>query len=62
MAFSAPTAFFAGAIRSNGEPAEVTTDRAHTLVRIVAELLPAALHDTTQYANYSDIAVMPMFA
>ncbi len=58
----AAEAFFAGAIRSNGEPAEVTTDRAHTLVRIVAELLPAALHDTTQYANYSDIAVMPMFA
>jgi IS6 family transposase len=47
----AAEAFFAGAIRSNGEPAEVTTDRAHTLVRIVAELLPAALHDTTQYAN-----------
>ena len=47
----AAEAFFAGAIRSNGEPAEVTTDRAHTLVRVVAELLPAALHDTTQYAN-----------
>jgi transposase, IS6 family len=25
--------------------------RAHTLVRVVAELLPAALHDTNQYAN-----------
>ena len=47
----AAEAFFAGAIRSNGETAEVTTDRAHTLVRVVAELLPAALHDTTQYAN-----------
>jgi IS6 family transposase len=47
----AATAFFADAIRSNGEPAEVTTDRVHTLVRIVAELLPAELHDTTQYAN-----------
>lgn len=47
----AAEAFFAGAIRSNGEPAEVTTDRAHTLVRVVAELLPAALHDTTRYAN-----------
>lgn len=47
----AAEAFFAGAIRSNGEPPEVTTDRAHTLVRVVAELLPAALHDTTQYAN-----------
>src|SRR5450759_1734247 len=36
----AATRFFAGAIRSNGEPAEVTTDRAHPLVRVVAELLP----------------------
>jgi len=33
-------ALFAGAIRSNGEAAEVTTDRAHTLVRVVAQLLP----------------------
>jgi transposase, IS6 family len=45
------TAFFANAIRSHGEPAEITTDRAHVLVRVVAHLLPAALHDTTQYAN-----------
>ena len=47
----AATAFFADAIRSHGEPAEITTDRAHALVRVVADLLPAALHDTTQYAN-----------
>jgi IS6 family transposase len=47
----AARAFFAGAIRSNREPAEVTTDRAHALVRVITELLPAALHDTTQYAN-----------
>jgi IS6 family transposase len=47
----AATAFFANAIRSHGEPAEVTTDRAHALVRVIAELLPVALHDTTQYAN-----------
>jgi len=47
----AARAFFATAIRSHGDPAEVTTDRAHTLVRVIAELLPAALHDTTQYAN-----------
>src|SRR5664280_1715114 len=47
----AATAFFATAIRSHGAPAEVTTDRAHALVRVVADLLPAALHDTTQYAN-----------
>jgi transposase, IS6 family len=47
----AATAFFANAISSHGEPAEVTTDRAHALVRVIAELLPVALHDTTQYAN-----------
>ena len=43
--------FFADAIRSHGQPAEITTDRARALVRVVTELLPAALHDTTQYAN-----------
>jgi transposase, IS6 family len=42
---------FTTAIRSHGEPAEITTDRAHALVRVVVDLLPAALHDTTQYAN-----------
>jgi IS6 family transposase len=47
----AATAFFADAIRSHGEPAEITTDRAHALVRVVTDLLAAALHDTTQYAN-----------
>ena len=47
----AATAFFASAIRSHGEPAEVTTDRAHALARAIEDLLPASLHDTTQYAN-----------
>ena len=47
----AATKFFATAIGSHGEPAEVTTDPAHALIRVVADLLPAALHDTTQYAN-----------
>jgi transposase, IS6 family len=47
----AATKFFADAIRSHGEPAEITTDRAHALVRVVMDLLPTALHDTTQYAN-----------
>jgi transposase-like protein len=47
----AATKFFANAIGTHGEPAEVTTDRAHALVRVIADLLPAALHDTTQYAN-----------
>jgi IS6 family transposase len=43
--------FFANVISSHGAPAEVTTDRAHALVRVVSEVLPDALHDTTQYAN-----------
>jgi transposase-like protein len=32
-------------------PEEVVTDKAHALVRVVAELLPGALHDTSHYAN-----------
>jgi IS6 family transposase len=44
-------AFFANAIRSHGEPAEVTTDRADALVRAIAELLPVMPHATRQYAN-----------
>ncbi len=47
----AATAFFATAITAHGQPAETTTDRAHALVRVIAELLPVAFHDTTQYAN-----------
>jgi transposase, IS6 family len=47
----AATGFFTSAITTYGRPAEITTDRTHALVRVVAELLPAALHDTTQYAN-----------
>jgi transposase, IS6 family len=47
----AATRFFLSAIASHGEPSEITTDRAHALVRVVVELFPAALHDTTQYAN-----------
>ena len=47
----AATKFFANVIGAHGQPAEITTDRAHVLVRVVAELLPGALHDTTQYAN-----------
>ena len=47
----AATEFFADAIRSPGEPAEITTDRAHALARVVTDLLSTAPHDTTQYAN-----------
>ena len=47
----AATKFLASAIAAHGQPAEITTDRAHALVRVVSELLPDALHNTTQYAN-----------
>ena len=47
----AATKFFASAIAAHGPPAEISTDRAHTLIRVVTDLLPAALHDTTQYGN-----------
>jgi len=47
----AATKLFANAIGILGQPVEITTDRAHALVSVVAEVPPAALHDTTQYAN-----------
>jgi IS6 family transposase len=43
--------FFARAIGVHGRPAEVTTDRSRALAGAITELLPNALHDTTQYAN-----------
>jgi hypothetical protein len=39
------------ALRSHGEPSEVVTDRAWALLVVVHEVLPAAFHDTSQYAN-----------
>src|SRR5665213_571601 len=48
---NAATRFFTSVITAHGQPTEITTDRAHTLVRVITELLPAALHDTTPYAN-----------
>lgn len=47
----AATKFFTSVIAAHGQPAEITTDRAHALFRVVAEFLPDALHDTTRYAN-----------
>jgi IS6 family transposase len=43
--------FFATALGAHGEPTEVVTDRAWTLLAVVDELLPAAFHNTEQYAN-----------
>jgi len=45
------TRFFTSVITAHGQPAEITADRAHVLARVITELVPAALHDTTQYAN-----------
>jgi len=43
--------FFLTALCAHGEPVEVVTDRAWTHRAIVDELVPAAFHNTAQYAN-----------
>jgi len=43
--------FFTTALRDHGEPAEVVTDRAWTLLAVLDERMPGAFHDTEQYAN-----------
>jgi IS6 family transposase len=43
--------FFATALGNHGEPVEIVTDRAWTLLAVVNELIPAAFHNTAQYAN-----------
>jgi transposase-like protein len=43
--------FFTTALRAHGEPVEVVTDRAWTLRAAIDELIPAAFHNTEQYAN-----------
>ena len=48
---TAATTFFTTALRNHGRPAEVTTDLAAPLLRVVDELIPDAFHDTEQYAN-----------
>ena len=47
----AATRFFEMMLIGRDRPKEVTTDLAAPLLRVVDELLPDALHDTTQYAN-----------
>ena len=47
----AAATFFTSVITVHGQPAEVTTDRSHALIRAITDLLLGALHDTTQYAN-----------
>ncbi len=43
--------FFADALSAHGRPAEVTTDLAAPLLRVIDELIPEAVHDTEQYSN-----------
>jgi IS6 family transposase len=43
--------FFTTALVAHGRPAEVTTDLAAPLLRIVDELLPGVIHDIERYAN-----------
>jgi IS6 family transposase len=43
--------FFTTTLRAHGEPTEVATDRAWALLVVVHEVMPAAFHDTSQYAN-----------
>ena len=43
--------FFNRALTVHGRPAEVTTDLAAPLLRVIDELIPDAIHDTEQYAN-----------
>ena len=43
--------FFTRALQDHGEPTEVVTDRAWTLLAIINELIPGAFHNTAQYAN-----------
>ena len=39
------------ALAAHGRPAEVTTDLAAPLLRVIDELIPEAVHDTEQYSN-----------
>jgi IS6 family transposase len=48
---AAATRFFETLLAGRERPREITTDLAAPLLRVVDELLPDALHDTTQYAN-----------
>ena len=43
--------FLTTAVRDHSEPSEVVTDRAWTLRAVIDELIPAAFHNTAQYAN-----------
>ncbi|MCP3938014.1 MAG: IS6 family transposase, partial [Actinomycetia bacterium] len=48
---AAATHFFETALTGHGRPAEVTTDLAAPLLRVIDELIPEAAHDTEQHSN-----------
>jgi transposase-like protein len=48
---AAATKFFQAMLAGRERPTDVTTDLAAPLLRVVDDLLPEVLHDTTQYAN-----------
>jgi IS6 family transposase len=48
---AAATKFFNSLLTGRERPTDVTTDLAAPLLRVVDDLLPEVLHDTTQYAN-----------
>ena len=48
---AAATKFFETMSAGRDRPTDVTTDLAAPLLRVVDDLLPEVLHDTTQYAN-----------
>ena len=43
--------FFTTALAAHRSPAEVITDRAPALANVIADLIPAAFHNTGQYEN-----------
>jgi IS6 family transposase len=48
---AAATRFFEMMLTGRERPREVTTDLAAPLLRVVDDVVPGALHDTTKYAN-----------
>ena len=43
--------FFTTALRAHGDPVEIVTDRAPTVLAVIDELMPGAFHNMAQYAN-----------
>ena len=50
--------FFTAALTVHGDPAELITDRAPALAKVIEELVPAARHNTGQYESNRASATM----